>query len=102
MTLGSLAVVSPLPCLLNTHLWVQKKSEDPFLHVLTRPNSRPAPACAVRKESTQRWKSRLGRVAHAYDPSTWESQLGGTLEFQVNLVYTVSSRTADIPSQTLS
>jgi hypothetical protein len=30
--------------------------------------------------------------AHAFNPSTWEAQAGGFLEFEASLVYRVSSR----------
>ena len=33
-------------------------------------------------------------VAHAFDPSTWEAEAGGSLIFKASLVYRVSSRTA--------
>ena len=33
-------------------------------------------------------------VAHAFNPSTWEAEAGGFLEFEASLVYKVSSRTA--------
>jgi hypothetical protein len=33
-------------------------------------------------------------VAHAFNPSTWEAEAGGFLEFEASLVYRVSSRTA--------
>ena len=32
-------------------------------------------------------------VAHAFNPSTWEAEAGGS-EFEASLVYRVSSRTA--------
>jgi hypothetical protein len=32
-------------------------------------------------------------VAHAFNPSTWEAEAGGSLEFEASLVYRVSSRT---------
>jgi hypothetical protein len=35
-----------------------------------------------------------GVVAHAFNPSTWEAEAGGFLEFEASLVYRVSSRTA--------
>ena len=34
------------------------------------------------------------RTVHAFNPSTWEAEAGGFLEFEVSLVYRVSSRTA--------
>jgi hypothetical protein len=33
-------------------------------------------------------------VVHAFNPSTWEAEAGGFLEFKASLVYKVSSRTA--------
>jgi hypothetical protein len=33
-------------------------------------------------------------AAHACNPSTWEAEAGGGSEFEVNLVYRGSSRTA--------
>ena len=33
-------------------------------------------------------------VAHTFDPSTWEAEGDGSLDFKANLVYRVSSRTA--------
>jgi hypothetical protein len=33
-------------------------------------------------------------VAHAFNPSTWEAEAGGSHEFEASLVYKVSSRTA--------
>jgi len=33
-------------------------------------------------------------VAHTFNPSTWEAEAGGSLEFKASLVYRVSSRTA--------
>ena len=33
-------------------------------------------------------------VAHTFNPSTWEAEAGGSLEFEARLVYRVSSRTA--------
>ena len=33
-------------------------------------------------------------VAHTFNPSTWEAEAGGSLEFEASLVYKVSSRTA--------
>jgi hypothetical protein len=33
-------------------------------------------------------------VAHAFNPSTWEAEAGGSSEFEASLVYRVSSRTA--------
>jgi hypothetical protein len=33
-------------------------------------------------------------VTHAFNPSTWEAEAEGFLEFEASLVYTVSSRTA--------
>jgi hypothetical protein len=33
-------------------------------------------------------------VVHAFNPSTWEAEAGGFLEFAAILVYRVSSRTA--------
>jgi hypothetical protein len=33
-------------------------------------------------------------VAHAFNPSTWEAEAGGSLEFEACLVYRMSSRTA--------
>jgi hypothetical protein len=33
-------------------------------------------------------------VAHTFNPSTWEAEAGGFLEFEASLVYKVSSRTA--------
>jgi hypothetical protein len=33
-------------------------------------------------------------VVHAFNPSTWEAEAGGSFEFEANLVYKVSSRTA--------
>jgi hypothetical protein len=35
-----------------------------------------------------------GVVAHTFNPSTPEAKAGGFLEFEVSLVYKVSSRTA--------
>jgi hypothetical protein len=35
-----------------------------------------------------------GVVAHTFNPSTWEAEAGGSLEFEASLVYKVSSRTA--------
>jgi hypothetical protein len=35
-----------------------------------------------------------GVVAHAFNPSTQETEAGGSLEFEASLVYKVSSRTA--------
>ena len=32
-------------------------------------------------------------VAHTFNPSTWEVEAGGSLEFEVSLIYKVSSRT---------
>jgi hypothetical protein len=32
-------------------------------------------------------------VAHAFNPSTWEAEAGGSYEFEASLVYRVSSRT---------
>ena len=39
----------------------------------------------------------MGRavVAHAFNPSTWEAEAGGS-EFEASLVYRVSSRTARV------
>jgi hypothetical protein len=37
---------------------------------------------------------RPGVVAHAFNPSTWEAEADGFLEFEASLVYRVSSRTA--------
>jgi hypothetical protein len=34
----------------------------------------------------------LGVVAHAFDPSTWEAEAGGSLEFEASLVYRVSGQ----------
>jgi hypothetical protein len=31
---------------------------------------------------------------HAFNPSTWEAEAGGSLEFEASLVYRMSSRTA--------
>jgi hypothetical protein len=33
-------------------------------------------------------------VAHTFNPSTWEAEAGGFLEFETSLVYIVSSRRA--------
>jgi hypothetical protein len=33
-------------------------------------------------------------VAHTFNPSIWEAEAGGSLEFETSLVYRVSSRTA--------
>jgi hypothetical protein len=33
-------------------------------------------------------------VAHVFNPSTWEAEVGGSQEFEASLVYRVSSRTA--------
>ena len=33
-------------------------------------------------------------VAHAFNPSTWDAEAGGFIEFETSLVYRVSSRTA--------
>jgi hypothetical protein len=33
-------------------------------------------------------------VVHTFNPSTWEAEAGGSLEFEASLVYRVSSRTA--------
>jgi hypothetical protein len=33
-------------------------------------------------------------LGHAFNPSTWEAEAGGFLEFKASLVYKVSSRTA--------
>jgi hypothetical protein len=33
-------------------------------------------------------------VVHAFNPSTWEAEAGGSLESEASLVYRVSSRTA--------
>jgi hypothetical protein len=33
-------------------------------------------------------------AAHTFNPSTWEAEAGGFLEFEASLVYRVSSRTA--------
>ena len=41
-------------------------------------------------------------VAHAFNPSNWEAEAGGTLEFEANLTYRGSSRTARIHRETLS
>jgi hypothetical protein len=35
-----------------------------------------------------------GVVAHAFNPSTWEAEAGGFLEFGASLIYRVSSRAA--------
>jgi hypothetical protein len=39
-------------------------------------------------------KCKPGVVAHTFNPSTWEAEAGGSLEFEASLVYKVSSRTA--------
>jgi hypothetical protein len=56
--------------------------------------------------SSQRWGSkrgnnngletitRIGMVAHAFNPSTREAEAGKISEFEASLVYRVSSRTA--------
>jgi hypothetical protein len=33
-------------------------------------------------------------MAHAFNPSTWKTETGESLEFEASLVYRVSSRTA--------
>jgi hypothetical protein len=33
-------------------------------------------------------------VAYAFNPSTWEAEAGGYVEFEASLVYRMSSRTA--------
>ena len=33
-------------------------------------------------------------VAHTFNPSTWEAEAGGSLEFKASLVYRVSCRAA--------
>ena len=39
-------------------------------------------------------KTELGMAAHAFNPSTQEAEVGGTLEeFEASLVYVASSRT---------
>jgi hypothetical protein len=41
--------------------------------------------------------------AHTFNPSTWETDVGGSLEFQASLVYRASSRpawsTEQVPGQ---
>jgi hypothetical protein len=39
-------------------------------------------------------KTKPGVVADAFNPSTWEAEAGGFLEFEDSLVYRVSCRTA--------
>jgi hypothetical protein len=34
------------------------------------------------------------KIVHILNPSTWEEETGGSLEFEATLVYRVSSRTA--------
>jgi hypothetical protein len=41
-------------------------------------------------------------VAFAFNPSTREAEAGGLLEFEVSMVYKVSSRTARATEKTLS
>jgi hypothetical protein len=41
-------------------------------------------------------------VAHAFNPSIWEAEAGGISEFEVSLVYKVSSRTARAIQKTLT
>ena len=36
----------------------------------------------------------LGVVVHAFNPSTWETEAGGSLELEVSLVYIENFRTA--------
>ncbi|GAB1299163.1 NEDD4 family-interacting protein 2 [Apodemus speciosus] len=47
-------------------------------------------------------KCRRVVVAHAFNPSTWEAEAGGSLEFEASLVYRVSFRTAKATQKTLS
>lgn len=41
-------------------------------------------------------------MAHNFNPSIWKDKAGGTLEFEVSLVYTVSSRSARVTERHLS
>jgi hypothetical protein len=43
---------------------------------------------------TQETEAEPGVVAHTFNPSAWKEEAGGFLEFEVNLVYRMSSRTA--------
>jgi hypothetical protein len=47
----------------------------------------------LRKKEKQQ-KMSWAVVAHTFNPSTWEAEAGGFLEFKASLVYRVSSRTA--------
>ena len=46
------------------------------------------------KEEKQEGRHSWAVVVHAFNPSSWEAEAGGSLEFAASLVYRVSSRTA--------
>ena len=46
------------------------------------------------KEAKQEGRHSWAVVVHAFNPSSWEAEAGGSLEFAASLVYRVSSRTA--------
>jgi hypothetical protein len=48
----------------------------------------------VQMITTSKWSLSQAVVAHAFNPSTWEAEVGGFLSSRPAWVYRVSSRTA--------
>jgi hypothetical protein len=45
--------------------------------------------------------TRVGLVSNTFNPSTWETEAGGSLEFHDSLVYRVNSRTVKATQRNL-
>jgi hypothetical protein len=57
--------------------------------------SRSTPPCPREERGTLKMCKLLGRVAHTFNPSTWEAEVG-LWELEASLVYILSPRTARV------